>query len=136
MNPKMRRNLSGAFLVQDLGQGSWRLTRTALPTIDVFLQGADSDAAETLGLSTVNNVGIEWRAEAVLLTVTAADRLRTVRAHIAIVHEPLAHLYEKLPLEKFDTAARRFWRRVFRVVRIPGGRYLLRILARRTSDRH
>ena len=29
--------------------------------------------------------------------------------------------------------ARRFWRRVFRLVRIPGGRYLLGVLARRTA---
>ena len=48
----------------------------------------------------------------------------------AIVHEPLGHLYESLPLVKFDAKARRFWRRVFRLVRIPGGRYLLKFLAR------
>ena len=27
-----------------------------------------------------------------------------------------------------DADARRFWRRVFRLVRIPGGRYLLKVL--------
>jgi hypothetical protein len=41
-----------------------------------------------------------------------------------------------LPLVSFDDKARRFWRRVFRLVRIPGGRHLLGVLARRNRDRH
>jgi hypothetical protein len=49
----------------------------------------------------------------------------------AIVHEPLPKLYAELPLAGFDERARRFWRRVFRLVRIPGGRHLLGVLARR-----
>jgi hypothetical protein len=40
----------------------------------------------------------------------------------------LGHLYESLPLVSIDADARRFWRRVFRLVRIPGGRFLLKIL--------
>jgi hypothetical protein len=44
------------------------------------------------------------------------------------VHEPLQDLYEGLPLASIDADARRFWRRVFRLVRLPGGRYLLRLL--------
>jgi len=52
----------------------------------------------------------------------------------AIIHEPLTRLYEGLPLASFDPAARRFWRRVFRLVRIPGGRHLLRFIARRSRD--
>ncbi len=39
------------------------------------------------------------------------------------------HLYDSLPLVKFDADARRFWRRVFGLVRIPGGRYLLKFLS-------
>jgi hypothetical protein len=35
-----------------------------------------------------------------------------------------------LPLASIDADARRFWRRVFRLVRIPGGRYLLKVLTR------
>jgi hypothetical protein len=40
-------------------------------------------------------------------------------------------LYEALPLAGFDATARRFWRRVFLLVRLPGGRYLLRLIAQR-----
>ena len=58
---------------------------------------------------------------------------RSVQTHSAIVHEPLARLYEALPLAELDAKARRFWRRVFRLVRIPGGRYLLLAMARRNA---
>jgi len=34
------------------------------------------------------------------------------------------------PLASIDADARRFWHRVFRLVRIPGGRYLLKLLTR------
>ncbi|HMH88482.1 MAG TPA: hypothetical protein VK523_07555, partial [Steroidobacteraceae bacterium] len=64
----------------------------------------------------------------VLLTFMSGDRVATVEAASAIVHEPLEHLYESLPLVSIDADARRFWRRVFRLVRLPGGRFLLRIL--------
>jgi hypothetical protein len=53
-----------------------------------------------------------------------------VEAAAAIVHEPLGRLYESLPLANIDANARRFWRRVFRLVRLPGGRYLLKLLTR------
>jgi hypothetical protein len=69
------------------------------------------------------------------MTLTAAELPRTVRMQSVIVHEPLAQLYESLPLSDFDDNARRFWRRVFRVARVPGGRYLLRFLAQRTRNR-
>jgi hypothetical protein len=66
----------------------------------------------------------------VLLTFMRGNRVATVEAAGAIVHEPLGHLYESLPLVSIDADARRFWRRVFRLVRIPGGRYLLKVLTR------
>jgi hypothetical protein len=47
-----------------------------------------------------------------------------------IVHEPLGRMYESLPLAGIDANARRFWRRVFWLVRLPGGRYLLKLLTR------
>ncbi len=70
-----------------------------------------------------------------MLTMTSAEQPRTVRAQSVIVHEPLARLYEALPLVTLDAKARRFWRRVFRLVRIPGGRYLLGALARLPRER-
>jgi hypothetical protein len=84
----------------------------------------------------VRDIVIEWRAETVVLTMTSAEQPRIIKAQSAIVHEPLARLYEALPLASFDANARRFWDRVFRLVRIPGGRYLLGVLARRNRRRH
>ena len=136
MKPKMRRNLPGTFLTQNLGEGAWRLSRSEAAPVDVFLLGAESAAAEALRSPWVRDIGIEWRAETVVLTMTSAEQPRIITAQSAIVHEPLGRLYEALPLVSFDAKARRFWRRVFRLVRIPGGRYLLGALARRNRHRH
>ena len=135
MKPKMRRNLPGTFITRDLGEGAWRLSRGEAAPIDVFLRGTESSAAEVLRSPFVRDIDIEWCAETVVLTMTSAEQLRTVEAQSAIVHEPLARLYAALPLVSLDAKARRFWRRVFRLVRIPGGRYLLGVLAHRTRDR-
>jgi len=131
MQSKMRRNLAGTFIARDLGFGAWRLSRSEPAPIDVFLRGAPTGAADMLWPSAVSDICIDWRAEGVLLTVTAADRRGSIHVQSAIVHEPLAHLYEVLPLAAFDRKAQRFWRNVFRLVRIPGGRSLLSLLARR-----
>ena len=136
MKPKMRRNLPGIFLAQDLGEGSWRLTRGEDAPVDVFLRGAEFGAAEALRSPPVRDIVIEWRAETVVLTMTSAEQPRIIETQSATVHEPLPRLYEALPLVGFDANARRFWDRVFRLVRIPGGRYLLGVLARRSRHRH
>ncbi len=135
MKPRMRRNLPGTFLTRNLGEGAWRLSRSETAPIDVFLRGTEPGAADALRPRVVRDVDIEWRAETVVLTMTSAEQPRTVRAQSLIVHEPLARLYEALPLVTLDAKARRFWRRVFRLVRIPGGRYLLGALARLPRER-
>ena len=135
MQPNMRRNLPGTFLTRNLGEGTWRLSRSEPTPVDVFVRGADSGVAEVLRPLDVRDIGIEWRAQTAVLTVTSAGQISTVETQSAIVHEPLAHLYEALPLAGFDAKARRFWRRVFRLIRIPGGRYLLRLVARRRDRR-
>jgi hypothetical protein len=135
----MRFSSPGRFLAQHLGRGAWRLTGTAAPHIDIFVQGADPGAADTLretgenGQIGVSDVSVEWQGDCVILTVTSAGHARSFKTRSAIVHEPQAHLYEALPLARFDPKARRFWRRIFRLVRIPGGRYLLGFLAHRTQ---
>jgi hypothetical protein len=98
--------------------------------------GADPRTAEVLRVPEVADIDIEWHAAAVALTMTSAGRRRSVRSIGVIVHEPLARLYEALPLAALDAKARRFWRRVFRLVRIPGGRFLLLAMARRNRARH
>jgi hypothetical protein len=130
MGAKMRRNFSGAFLAQDRGNGAWQLTRAAPHEVEVFVRDAERGAARAFGTAPIVDLGIEWHAKTALLTFMSSDRAATVEAATAIVHEPLPQLYDGLPLVSIDADARRFWRRVFRLVRIPGGRYLLKILRR------
>lgn len=131
MEPNMRRQLPGTFLTHPLGDGAWRLSGAGSLPVEIFVRGAGSQAAETLGVPNVRDIAIEWLAEGVLLTLSAAGQSNTLRAKSAIVHEPLPALYAGLPLASVDAKMRRFWRRIFRIVRIPGGRFLLGVLARR-----
>jgi hypothetical protein len=130
MSAKLRRNFSGAFLPQDLGNGAWQLSRLLPHEIKVFLRGAERSAQRSFETSPLIDLGLEWHADKVLLTFVAGEKAAGVMAASAIVHEPLERLYEHLPLAGIDADARRFWRRIFRLVRIPGGRYLLKALAR------
>jgi hypothetical protein len=130
MPPKSRRNFSGAFLPQDRGKGAWQLSRPAPQEINVFLRDAECSAERSFATGPLVDLGIEWHEEKVLLTFMSEERVASVEAASAIVHEPLERLYERLPMISIDADARRFWRRVFRLVRIPGGRYLLKVLAR------
>jgi hypothetical protein len=135
MKPNMRRELPGSFLPRDLDAGSWLLSGDEPALAQVLLRGADPDAQEIFRSAAVSDIEIEWRARTVELTLTSAARRRTLHAQSVIVHEPLSRLYETLPLVILDEKARRFWRRVFLLVRLPGGRHLLRILARHSRGR-
>lgn len=135
MKPKMRRHLPGTFLPQDIHAGAWRLSRGEPAPAELFLHGTQSNAEEVLQAPALSDIDIEWQADRVELTVTSAARRRTLHAQSVIVHEPLTSLYDTLPLVSLDEKARRFWRRVFLLVRIPGGRRLLRILAPRGGRR-
>jgi hypothetical protein len=130
MSPKMRRNFSGVFITQDRGAGVWQLSRAAPHEISVFLHDAERDAAAAFGAGPLNDLGIEWHADKALLTFVSGGKVASVVAQSAIVHEPLGDLYDNLPLASIDADARRFWRRVFALVRLPGGRFLLRLLTR------
>jgi hypothetical protein len=130
MSSRLRRNFSGAFLPQDRGNGAWQLSRPAPHEINVFLRDAERGAQRSFGSGHLIDLGVEWHADKVLLTFMSDERVASVEAASAIVHEPLDHLYDHLPLISIDADARRFWRRVFRLVRIPGGRYLLKLFAR------
>jgi hypothetical protein len=130
MNRKMRRNFSGDFMPQDLGHGAWRLSSPPPRDLSIYLQRAEERAARAIGAQPLRDVGIEWLGETALLSFMSGETVATVEAGSAIVHEPLEQLYNGLPLQSIDANARRFWRRVFRLVRIPGGRFLLTLLAR------
>lgn len=134
MKPKMRRNFSGTFTARDLGGGSWRLSGSEPARIDILFK-APSGTADALRPGVVSDIELEWQEGAVLMSMTSAQGRTCTTMQSAIVHQPLADLYDGLPLAGFDSKARRFWRRVFALVRIPGGRYLLDVLARRTRSR-
>jgi hypothetical protein len=102
--------------------------------MEIIIAGADPRSAQACG-ATLHDLGIEWQGQRVLITMTSAGRVATLEAASAIVHEPLGNLYAALPLAEFDGRARRFWRRVFLLVRIPGGRSLLGMLAHASRKR-
>jgi len=128
----MRRSVAGPFRATSRGTGAWHLT--AQPAgAEILLRGAPADAAEWLADARVDALDIEWRGDGVRLAVSAGGRVRALTVDSAVVHEPAARLYEALPLAGFDAAARRFWKRIFRLLRLPGGRFLLRLYARRRA---
>jgi|SRR5438477_4679609 len=129
MAARMRRNFTGVFAALDRGKGAWRLSREPPDSMEIFVRGiAAPDAARLAGRLT--EIGIEWRDGRVFLRVMTRAGVADLAAASAIVHEPLPRLYDALPLARFDAKAQRFWRRVFWLVRVPGGRRLLKYLAR------
>ncbi|HLN48048.1 MAG TPA: hypothetical protein VK251_00945 [Steroidobacteraceae bacterium] len=131
MNASRSRTVAGSFAIHELGSNVWQLATGADAGPEIYLVGADSDAARIARDTNISTVELEWRDSRVLVTLTSIDGSKVLQARAALVHEPFARLYQNLPLAQFDSAARRFWRRVFRLVRIPGGRHLLRFMARR-----
>ena len=125
----MQKTVSGPFTVQNLGAGAWQLTTQAGAL--VLLRGADAAAPEILQDPSLSALCMEWSVDAVRLTARGAPSVRYLIARSALVHEVRPRLYEKLPLASFDAVAQRFWRWVFGLMRVPGGRYLLRFIARR-----
>ncbi len=135
MPANMRRNLPGQFLARDLGEGAWNLSREGPAAGEILLRGAPPDAADIFRSPPLRDIDIEWGAGVAALSLTCAARRATIEARSAIVHEPLPRLYEALPLPRIDARAQRFWANVFRLVRIPGGRLLLGVFARRSRRR-
>jgi hypothetical protein len=128
MAAKMRRNFSGEFAARELGSGTWRL---AQPNgAEIFLRGVTSLEAPAFSAPRLTDVGIEWRNQLVLVTFKANGSVASAAVSDAWAHEPLPKLYDALPLAPFDAKARRFWGRVFWLVRLPGGRRLLKYFAR------
>jgi len=129
MRASRSRTLAGSFAIHELGSNHWHLATGAGP--EIYLIGADSDAARIARGTAIGSVALEWRDRGVLVTLTTIDGPKVLHARAALIHEPFGGLYHSLPLAQFDSAARRFWRRVFRLVLIPGGPHLLRFMARR-----
>jgi hypothetical protein len=134
MQARKNRDLEGSFAIHELGSGHWHLASGDRAGPEIYLIGADSGAIPVVRDTNISAVALEWRDRGVLVTLSSIDGPTLLRARVALIHEPFAQLYQSLPLAHFDTTARRFWRRIFRLVRIPGGRHLLRFLARRRRD--
>ena len=134
MKPKMRCNLSAAFAAHTTSEGRWRLASREPREIEVYLQGVRGADCEFLTGAALSHLDIEWQDRAVVLHMDADAGPRSLQMQTAIVHQPLPRLYSVLPLPPFDCKGRRFWRRVFILVRIPGGRHLLGTLARRSRN--
>jgi hypothetical protein len=133
MKTTTRRTVRGELKFRDLGSGTWHLTTGMAAGPEIYVVDAEPKATETLRHASFVEVVCEWRNEGVRVTLITAAGTEVLTAGNAIIHEPLPRLYEGLPLASLDEAARRFWRRVFRLVRIPGGRHLLGLIARRAS---
>ncbi len=139
MKTQLRRSVRGSFEGRELGAGSWQLKSGqpagAAGRAEIYLLGAEPGAARLLLGTNFTAVDFDWADGGMLVTLTSAGGVRVLQTRTAVIHEPLSQLYDSLPLARFDDSARRFWRRIFRLVRVPGGRYLLRLVARTTRGR-
>lgn len=133
MSKKVERVLTASLEARELAGGVWRLSNGAAGGIELILRGTDSADRATLANLRASKAVIVWAGAAAVVTLTTPGGPRRVRARTAILHEPKSTLYGALPLVHLDAAARRFWRRVFVLVRIPGGRRLLGLMARRAG---
>jgi hypothetical protein len=132
LNTRVERTLTGAFRAARLAADTWRLTTGAAGSAEIYLSGVDHDAFAALGGSTPSAVTVAWSDAGATVTLISPGASKQFRSRTATIHEPRPQLYRGLPLAVLDDAARRFWRRVFLIARIPGGRRLLRWIARRT----
>ena len=127
-----RLSLPGPFTGEHLGAGLVRLVGAAgaVAATEVYLRLPGPEASGVLEPD-IARLDLNWRPAGVTVTVSARGGTRRLEADSAIVHQPKNDLYRALPLAEFDRDARRFWWRVLGLMRIPGGRLLLRAIARR-----
>jgi hypothetical protein len=132
MHSRRRRNFVGSFSAERLGDSLWRLAQVQPATIDVYLRGVEPRAAQLLATAhRLHEVGIEWHDGRVLLTFSLNGHIESLAAAAMFAHEPVPTVLRALPLAEYDARQRRFWQRVFWVVRLPGGRRVLEWMARR-----
>ncbi len=130
-----RRRLPGPFSAAKLDSGLWELTTEVPDGARVYLRGAAPEAPKLLGDMRITALEFEWRTEGVMVSATGAGGVRHFKSESVFIHAPAARLYDGLPLASFDADAQRFWKRVFRLIRIPGGRFVLGAIARRRGGR-
>src|SRR5271166_5195966 len=127
----MQRSLLGEFRLDAVSEHGWRIDNLAPPHESLWLRGVDARATPLP--PRFDRLNVVWRADGrTEVTLAAGNEALTVGASAALLHEPRERLYDSLPLPCYSIETARFWRRVFRLVRIPGGRLLLTWLARRS----
>jgi len=131
MNTSTQRLIRGPLERRQLAPDAWVWSAPA--GAELLIRGAGPGAAEILRNAVPSAICVDWLKDGALVTLIGDAGRRQLRVRAAVMHEPLARLYESLPLVILDARARRFWRRVFLLVRIPGGRRLLKLLARRAG---
>ena len=132
MSTRIERTWTGAFRATHLGKDSWQLTMGVAGSPEIYLSGVDRNALAALDGATPSAVTVAWSDAGAIITLNSSGASAQFRSRTATVHEPRPQLYQGLPLVVLDDAARRFWRRVFLIARLPGGRRLLRWIAQRT----
>jgi len=131
----VQRSFSGSFRVDRPTPGWWRVRNTQSPHQIAWLRNLRTTTGEAPVEQslpeTFDVLRLEWDAAnpvTVVLGEGATERLLT--ADSMQLQEPDRGLYDGLPLARFTPDARRFWQRIFWLVRLPGGRTLLRLVAR------
>jgi hypothetical protein len=136
MSKNVERTITAALTARELSAGTWQLSSDPQGGIDIILRGTDPEARAVLSGLRASKAQVTWHRDGIrdgaAVTLTTAGGPRQIRARTVILHESKARLYDGLPLIRLDDVARRFWRRVFWLVRIPGGRRLLGLVARRS----
>ena len=132
MSSRIERTWTGAFRATHSGKDSWQLTMGVAGSPEIYLSGVDRNALAALDGATPSAVTVAWSDAGAIITLNSSSASAQFRSRTATVHEPRPQLYQGLPLVVLDDAARRFWRRVFLIARLPGGRRLLRWIAQRT----
>lgn len=133
MSKNVERTINATLTARELPGGAWQLSSLGQAGVDIVLRGTDPDARADLTGLRASRALIVWNRDGATVTLTTAGGTRQLRARTVILHESRSLLYDGLPLVRLDDAARRFWRRVFWLVRIPGGRRLLGLVARRSG---
>jgi hypothetical protein len=137
MSKNVERTITASLTARELAGSAWQLSSGTAGGVDIILCGVDAGARATLTGVRAERAVVEWRRDGnrdgAVVTLTTGAGTVQIAARTVILHEPKALLYDQLPLVRLDDAARRFWRRVFWLVHIPGGRRLLGLVARRSA---
>ena len=127
LEPMSRRSFGGDFRISEMAHGlrlSGAMGNGA--NLQLWVLGLDVAAAEFP--RGCQHIEVEWGRRVTLRVGSAYYHACSVH-----VHEPQRHLYEVLPLARSEAKIQRFWQRLFTLVKLPGGRRLLAMWARRTA---